>query len=998
MRAAHARQEHPDQIDAETSSATTACRDQYRAALRLALDGDAVDQIVADYACCLALGELRTIARAALWRLRLERVRQRLPRRQRAISQTALSNVVAARSQIAYATILGLNLNSDEATAVLATSLDRVADDLSATRSALDSTTLSRCEEQRASLAMYRCGAQSVQQTRLLAHVRACPDCRLALAAAERLDTHCLALIAAQRDSLPSTLPRRRRPVERLLPRVLGIITVAALIGLATLALFTARGIVNLRQSPAPLVAQRASADNPGSLVGLTADGRLQAVNLATGATRILNPEQDATQFSSALASPSGELLAVWQQPSDFDLTWIDITRITGERLRHITQTPNSGPLFPTGWIDDQTLLAVRRPAAVEDESDDSARERIRRESQLVAINVADGDQRVIFQGDVSGAQVSPDGRWMALRADYEPYWFGATIEIRAYDGRQLGAPSVRIEHRAGYGGFWSPDSARFYLAVITDPDIEPFPQGAANGNDAEKYVPFQRMALEGISPTGQVEMLAYADDRNSLHVLAVAPDGRSLLYNQASTDCCGAEGTYWIVPVDGGSPQVVPFATGSNIFGPVIAAPALGGELLTFSRAHYLTRVASGAPPPTEDDGTRFVELQVVLFDGSADLPVVMTRTSDLPVPVGWLAPGGLADPQSAALAGVPSSPQPVTEVGGQTQLTGASRASADGEQIILLDSGRDAPMLWDVLSQKSRPAPSIASDLNWEPNGAGVVSVSDPAGGYANWLIFTPSDDDGMNNLGSQLVDPEGIQNDENQRYASPSLSPLGNRAAYYVLDEQSRVVELHVVDSAVRSLMVARWTTPLNTLFAQPLLTLWADDTTLVYSEPSHWQDGLPNAARLTRVTFAPNGSFTSVVLDTIATRGNERGVEVLELSLSPNGADLAYRVRRYDQLTVDSGRHDSITIAGAANVSGAFELTRGQPGNGLSWSRDSRWLATELGGHLLILASDGHAQHTLGGVADASTPIWLANGEIWFARGAGDTATIWRVVVR
>jgi hypothetical protein len=331
--------------------------------------------------------------------------------------------------------------------------------------------------------------------------------------------------------------------------------------------------------------------------------------------------------------------------------------------------------------------------------------------------------------------------------------------------------------------------------------------------------------------------------------------------------------------------------------------------------------------------------------------------------------------------------------------RLTSDGSASPDGKAIILSDLDRDGPLLWEIGSARYRPAPTISQDVSWADSGSGVISATGSDRVGPNWLAYTSALAASGGGYGSQLVDPEGINLSPNRHYARPVVSPLGNRTAYFVTDDTSGLVELHVAVAQQPPRVVARWQKPPDALLAPPLLAFWPSDDTLVYVLPDDWTDGLPGSAHLLRPTIAPEGVFTTTTLRTIHTRGNERGVVMRELALSPDGRQLAYRLRHYDQRTADSGRHDTLQVSNVDDVSHAFELARDLPGDGLVWSPDSRWLAAGLHGRIALLAADGQEQRF---VTDegmhANFPVWLANGQIWFAVDATDGPHIWQVTVR
>src|SRR5207237_3396312 len=117
------------------------------------------------------------------------------------------------------------------------------------------------------------------------------------------------------------------------------------------------------------------------------------------------------------------------------------------------------------------------------------------------------------------------------------------------------------------------------------------------------------------------------------------------------------------------------------------------------------------------------------------------------------------------------------------------------------------------------------------------------------------------------------------------------------------------------------------------------------------------------------------------------------------ISPDGMQLAYRLRHYAQPAADHGRTDSLEVAPVTDLARPLELARDDPGDGLNWSPDSRWLAAGLRGHIVLDSSDGRA---LAGVTPddlpASYPLWVNSDQLWFAVERGNGPEIWSVPVQ
>lgn len=129
------------------------------------------------------------------------------------------------------------------------------------------------------------------------------------------------------------------------------------------------------------------------------------------------------------------------------------------------------------------------------------------------------------------------------------------------------------------------------------------------------------------------------------------------------------------------------------------------------------------------------------------------------------------------------------------------------------------------------------------------------------------------------------------------------------------------------------------------------------------------------------------------------GADRGVAVNEMALSPDGTEVAYRLRHYQEHTADWGRHDTLDIAPTSDLSRALEIARGTPGDGLAWSPASHWLTFGLESRVALASADGRSFAWISPDPPAARyPLWVGANEIWFAMEVGDGWQVWRVTVR
>jgi hypothetical protein len=190
------------------------------------------------------------------------------------------------------------------------------------------------------------------------------------------------------------------------------------------------------------------------------------------------------------------------------------------------------------------------------------------------------------------------------------------------------------------------------------------------------------------------------------------------------------------------------------------------------------------------------------------------------------------------------------------------------------------------------------------------------------------------------------------------------------------------------------VTEWSLPDNAIPDIPLTATWINESTLIFTEPDHWNNGMPATSSLMRLTI--DGAKTNVKrLTEIDSSGSDRGVAVVDVTLSHDRAQIAYRLRHFTELAADHGRRDTIHVMSVDDVTRSIEVARGTPGDGLSWSPDSQWLVADIGQRVALLSPDGRTLDYLTPDSQrASNPFWVDEHEVWFSVEGG---AIWRVVM-
>ncbi|MEN8006159.1 MAG: S9 family peptidase [Candidatus Krumholzibacteriota bacterium] len=135
---------------------------------------------------------------------------------------------------------------------------------------------------------------------------------------------------------------------------------------------------------------------------------------------------------------------------------------------------------------------------------------------------------RELFFGDpeISGSQLSPDGKWMSF---IKPYEGARNIWVKAADEPFASARPVTADERPVPGYFWSRDSR--YLLYVQDKDgDENFHVWAVDpaGDAAEKGVP----AARNLTPVDGVRARIYSVPKNQPEVMMVGLNDRDPQYH----------------------------------------------------------------------------------------------------------------------------------------------------------------------------------------------------------------------------------------------------------------------------------------------------------------------------------------------------------------------------------------------------------------------------------------------------------------------------------
>ena len=949
--------------------------DQLRAALRLCFPPEEADRLAARVALDAAdpARVLAPVVRMARLRYTTNRwlsvvSRRRTHREDRPPVHPRLN--LPASSAVALALHLGLGLDIATLAHLFHMSTTTMGIAVQRARQTLQSESSMPCPEFVAAIGCYRDPPDNrAARLELLQHIEGCDHCQCALNQARKTDEQLLGAINQAQAGLPdapgSTASARSLwlgPALLWSGMVLLALVVVIAVGIG------AHRLLVKPHSPVPLIAVRtASSPISGWWLAASPAGNLEATNLATGQRRSLIPAApDAT--SSMMLAPDHRRVAVWQHASaTTPQTSVRIYQIDGTLLHEWSLSSESTDEPLLGWLDANHLLVTHAPRPTPSETSDHYRARLPTVAQLLTLNVETGAQRVILNGQVNAVYVSPDGHYVALDRTVRVGVFN--LEIRQVAGTQLGPPVAEFDQSV-YPVFWTQDSAGVAFAIPP-----------ASLSDTGETVDF-------LGLTGRVTPLVNQASSLDFSLLGVTPDGKKVIYASNPGSVGIRPWNYWEVSVHGGTPQKI--AVGSASIAPGSLAWSPGGDLFALSEAQPVV-LANPQQGSTRTSVTTYVT-RAFNIQGQ---PVgdVFSAFTDRP-PIAWLPEDAM--PVHGTLkhvnAGSFHTIGVAHDIGVKPQLTTNSRMSPDGTQALIYDATYDFSMAAPIAGGGPTGIAGAPVDPSWLPDSSGAIAVEHHT---VNGETISRVAIYGQANVGGGLApvdfDPAELGNSITATYHAPMLAPNGLRYSFFVVN--GRDVALWIGGSGLPPRVLEHWSLPDGSKLEPPLISSWVDNDTLIFTEPADWSRGLPQRALLRRLTLATGGSPRIDTLLTWHPNGNELGIVLQELRLSPDQTHIAVRLRRYTGTNLGTDRFDSICVAESMDLSQSIEIARGSSGDGMSWSPAGTELVAVIKDGLQVMSRDGSKVQIVDtGSGVASYPLWVSPNEIWYESETGDAAQV------
>lgn len=962
-----------------------------RVALRLVFPGAVADDLAsrASGDDAASAGRALRIARS---RLRFDHALRRLsPRRDRGRA-APLGTSSAVRPDDAVALVARVALGLDTVTIAdwLDLTPEQVATSLFAGRRALDRPIGDACGRFAAAIGEYDDpSADPDDRVALVTHTRSCQSCREAIDRSRHVDSWLhgqLDRIVVELGDLP---PARRRPFwlrpELLVPAVL--VGIIGLLMVGGIALFD-----SLTSPPhVPVSALSAGPSGSGLSGWLVTSGRfgqIQATNLRTGDVRMVIPaDKDGSRWP--LISPGRDRIALIRQ-TGLSGMWAgptfhsDVYDLDGMRIGSQDWGAEDVMRWPFGWLDDSTLLTFESPVRSPLDPESTYQRRLATETRLLGVDVVSGEIHELLRGSVSYAIASPDSGMIALVRSIESQPSRSEIALRPISAHGLGSPVWTIEAEI-VGLVWSEDSDTFYASITTGVKAAP----GQSAPTATGELP----ALVAIDRTGSMTTIVQPGELGALvRPVTVSPDGRALVV--AAGDPAATGVAYWRIDLATGERVQLTGSEQDGWPGAAVWSPDGTHVLMSVRMPFYLAVGVdvTGYPPGTGSSTGLFSvdeHWQRSLVGGWVD------SSGEL---LAWLPDDRFVPSTPELIGDAPTitAPEPLSDVRAALRTSPDSAASPDGRFVILYDGEASIPVIWDRQRGDGRQVSGDASELAWLPNGRDVFGVV-PFSDAANRLVgFSASAKDISVAIDFQRFDPVGLADNMQAHYERPLVSPDGAMMSFFVVDEARHEVALWLASWGSDPRLIRRWSIPADAIPPRPLAAAWIDARTLLFARADGWENGMPGYATLVRVVV--DGDEVRVDdLTRIDGRGGDRGVVVREMAVSPDGAQLAYRLRHYRSYAPDRQLLDAVNVVALTDVTRPIELVSGGVGAGISWAPDSRWLTTATGGRIIIASSDGRTVRDVNdGIAGAAHPVWVGD-EVWFSV-ADSSGAIWRVVVR
>ncbi|HVX29803.1 MAG TPA: hypothetical protein VHA53_04930, partial [Nitrolancea sp.] len=725
-------------------------------------------------------------------------------------------------------------------------------------------------------------------------------------------------------------------------------------------------------ETPVPLLSAQATGPAfSGWLLQTSEAGEVSAVNLSSGEHRLLIPDVARSGVHFTLSPDQRQIARLTDQPNADASSTLTVYGLDGTVKHEWDRLSPSDVYLTLGWLNDTTVIVSSIPAHKPDETASAFSARAQETGQLVAFDVSTGAQRVLFRGWVSGALVSLDRTRIGIVRQVSNS--ESVVEIRPVTESGLGSPVTTSQQ----------ESTTFIpvtpLAWTSDHRLIFESQTTAG------------MTMQSLALDGTLTQVYQPDSNEFQSILNLSPDNAALIY--ATTQNPGAgPWIYWRRNLADGTTQKL--ATGGQgpnytLLSQVVWSPDRAKLALTLNEPFYMPNAAKSG------SATSIAAQRVVAFDANGQaLGSLLEQFSDQSL-LAWLPEDAL--PSRAALAETDPAHRSnftsvgLAQLGGlQPVLTSDSRLSPNGRAALVYSPGYEFEMAVSPAGGAVQSA-GLPDDPSWLPDSSGSVGVQHHTGNGGQISRVGVYGDIGTAGRSITDFDPLGLGDSTTAAYRYPMLSPDGLHCSFFVVTPLT--VTLWIGDrNAGRT--VASWQVPNGAKVDPSLIVRWINNTTLIYAEPSDWQNGLPRRVTLHRITLNADSTTDTALIDW-QPHGSERGIVLQELRISDDQAQLAVRLRHLTGSDPNKDAFDSIAAIDTSDLHQSVELARGTPGEGLSWSPDGTQLVAVIQKKLTVFTiQGGNTQQISTGKRTVSNPLWVLPNEIWYQSGSGTSSQMIR----
>jgi hypothetical protein len=864
-------------------------------------------------------------------------------------------------------------------------------------------------------LGRYRDASHDIQiRATLSSHIVRCARCRILIGKFERMDAEIMGEIDAIEAAAPRTGPQPQ--VSGTLLNAAPVAVLLVLVGVAVLVITgLATGLLGGPARSISLAMDAEVASHQGTLLLGTWDGELQTLDLATGTRRTLRDSPfsgSILQGARYLLAPDRDTIAIFAQTQATGLHWatreIDIVDVHGNQVNHLQLQSPEDIGWPTAWLNEREILLLVIPAYQTGDSTERYLERLEEGGRVRAIDIETGQSRTLHHGAVSRVFPSPDGERVLLVKPYDPREPGITVTLHRVEESGLSEPLLEIPSQYIWDGgiAWSPDSQHFHIGLITS-YVESERDRTTPGMNDDFRGRITSIDLHRVERDGDLRQITEVDEGHFARILSVSPDGNRILFDTAviqngedyhvwNADPAGEDRVSLDLLAsadDDGLWQLRPEGETTGM----TWSPDSSEFVLFVSRTYYL-------PSDEALNQGAFRAAYVTVFDQDLQPSIVSVLSQNWRVtPLRWLDTGELpTEPESASSRSGQTGRPEAVEIGrGDVRLGPDSTISPDGRALTMTErvSSMNRPFLLFPEAGTGRWIAPRTNDLAWFDDGHALLAVTSVQQVDGDQSRITQHNADRLGGSSVEaFLDPAGLRDAANQEYALPMPTSDGTRASFYVVYTDRTPVDLWVGSSNGSVERVYTYQASPRGRRVAPLTGQWIGSDTFLFTEPVEWRDGLPVRSALMQLRILETGEFDIDLLFDVEARGRDFGVSIIEFDVNATGTNLAYRVRHFTNRHDHGEVYDTIHIASASDLRQALEVQRGERGEGLTWSPDGEVLAMEIDERLGVYHMSTHTFDFISQRTHrARYPVWIADDELWFSRGSGRNAEVYRVWV-